>query len=256
MKKLILWFKAVFGFNQTEINGFIILSALMLILLVSPTLYSKLHSSKKTNYSIDDEIILQELIAKSVIIEEGKNVNLSSINKKNSYTQKKEYYNKPKHQIIKSDEEQLESGKTERFNYKFIKKINPIELNSADTIALQQIKGIGSKLSARIINYRNKLGGFYSLNQVFEVYGLDSNIIIENKEHFSKLNVTLIKPINLDTSSIKTLIKHPYIDYKMAKVIFNYKQQHGNYKTINDLRKIHLLTEKDIEKIKPYLSIE
>ena len=253
MKKITLWFRAVFGFNQSEINGFIILSILMVLLLIAPFLYSYL--SKPLPYdSTNDELALEELLVKASTYKKEKQ---KEYDKKKIYTKnKKKWYKEKPHHIIKSENGQIDDSKPKWIPNKFKKEIIPFEINSADTTALKQIKGIGSKLSERIIKHRNNLGGFHSLKQLKEVYGLDSNLITKNSKYFLELNVSQIIKLNLDTSGVKTLIRHPYLNYKKAIAIVNYRAQHGNYKSIKDLMKIHLLKLEDVEKLRPYLPFE
>jgi DNA uptake protein ComE-like DNA-binding protein len=129
------------------------------------------------------------------------------------------------------------------------------DLNLADTTQLKKIYGIGSKLSARIVKYRESLGGFISMNQLQEVYGLDSVVIKEIRKN------TFINPdfsprtISVNTATEKELSAHPYINYSLAKAITTYRFQHGKFSNPDELRKIQLLNETTFEKIKPYLSL-
>lgn len=129
------------------------------------------------------------------------------------------------------------------------------DLNTADTSQLIRLYGIGSKLSKRIIVYREKLGGFISFNQIKEVYGLDSTVIRELfKNSFVEEN---FKPklININNATEQELGNHPYIKYKLAKGITAYRFQHGLFQSVDDLRKIQLIDESKFQKIKAYLSI-
>ncbi|GIV26878.1 MAG: hypothetical protein KatS3mg027_0692 [Bacteroidia bacterium] len=115
--------------------------------------------------------------------------------------------------LIDKNETHSFSSENEKRKYSPKSKENyiSIELNSADSTQLEQLKGIGKTLSQRIIKYRNRLGGFYSLEQLKEVYGIrDSlyNIITQRNEIL--IDTSLIKKINLTTADFKTLIRHPY----------------------------------------------
>lgn len=140
------------------------------------------------------------------------------------------------------------------FTKETIKTLSLIDLNLADTTQLKSVYGIGSKLSARIILYRNKLGGFVSLNQLSEVYGLDSAVVnAAKKKFFVEKNFQPVS-LNPNTADEKTLASHPYLKSKLARVIIAYRQQHGDFSQPGDLKKISILTEETFEKIKPYLS--
>jgi len=129
------------------------------------------------------------------------------------------------------------------------------DLNQADSLQFISVYGIGNKLSARIIKYRNLLGGFISSNQLFEIYGLDTVVISELKK------ITFIKEdfkpkgLEINTLSEKELAAHPYIKFNVAKAITAYRFQHGNFKSIEDISKIAIIDPPTFEKIKPYLSI-
>jgi len=143
-----------------------------------------------------------------------------------------------------------------------VRKVKPKEkpltlkfdLNKTDTSQLIRIYGIGPKLSQRIVTYRDKLGGFVSLEQLMEVYGLDSVVV---QELFRKSFIgENFKPrlIDINKATEKELGDHPYIKYKLAKAIAAYRFQHGEYRTIDDLKKIALMDDAKFQKIKPYLS--
>jgi competence protein ComEA len=141
---------------------------------------------------------------------------------------------------------------------KFEPKEKPIikkfDLNTADTSRLIKIHGIGPKLSRRIVIFREKLGGFTSLVQLKEVYGLDSTVIHElvGKSFIDENFRPRLIEINKATE--RELANHPYINYKLAKAITTYRFQHGLYRTVDELKKIAIIDEVNFQKIKPYLS--
>lgn len=124
------------------------------------------------------------------------------------------------------------------------------DLNRADTNDLKKIKGIGSKLSARIIKYRDMLGGFYSENQVKEVYGLDSTVVDEVLKYGTIKNPPLRK-IKINEVTVEEF-KHYYIRPYVAKSVIAYRQQHGNFSSRKDFENIKLLDAKTLDKIFPY----
>lgn len=130
------------------------------------------------------------------------------------------------------------------------------DLNVADTIQLKSIFGIGDRLSARIVNYRRVLGGFVISDQVREVYGLDS-AVVERLLGASFINDGF-QPvrININKADEATLAAHPYIRKTAASAIVTYRFQHGEFTGLDDLRKIHALDIKTIQKIAPYLTID
>ena len=128
-----------------------------------------------------------------------------------------------------------------------------IDLNEADSLALTTVRGIGPSFASRIIKYRNRLGGFVSINQLKEVYGIDSIKYVQISPQL-KIASSIIKQININTSTFDDLKNFPYLTYKQMNAIIAYRKQHGNYKSEKDLSKILILSPETIEKIKPYIS--
>jgi len=126
-----------------------------------------------------------------------------------------------------------------------------IDLNTADSLALDQVSGIGPAFAIRILKYRERLGGFYALEQLKEVYGVDS-------AHFAQwlpqlfLNTAAIRKIDINTASFEELKRHPYLSYKQINALIQYRKQHGAYATLSDLKNIPLFTDEILRKLAPY----
>lgn len=125
------------------------------------------------------------------------------------------------------------------------------DLNTADTTELKRVYGIGSKLSARIVKKRDELGGFANLNQVREVWGLDSVVVDELLKHATLRNPQLRK-LNVNTTPFEQL-RHPYLKFHMARAIVAYRQQHGPFSAPEDLLKVKVIDARTVEKLTPYL---
>lgn len=132
------------------------------------------------------------------------------------------------------------------------KEFEVIEINTADTLKLDEIKGIGAAFARRIATYRNRLGGFYKKEQLMEVFGLDSIKFQEIKAQI-KIDPSAIKKININTADFEALKNHPYLKYKQINAIIQYRKQHGMYSGIADLKKVLILSPQTIELITPYL---
>jgi competence ComEA-like helix-hairpin-helix protein len=128
-----------------------------------------------------------------------------------------------------------------------------IEINAADSVTLLKIRGIGPSFASRIIRFRNRLGGFYKLDQLQEVYGIDSLKFSQIKDQ-KRVDSDLIQKINVNTATFEQFKKQPYLSYKQINALIQYRRQHGNFKTIDDLKKIMVLNEEIIRKIEPYFS--
>lgn len=133
------------------------------------------------------------------------------------------------------------------------KRLLTININSADTSDWIALPGIGSKLASRIINFREKLGGFYSIEQVKETYGLPDSTY-QKIVSFLQLGGP-VKRININTATKDVLKMHPYIKWKIANAIVEYRNQHGAYKSVEDLKKLVVIEKEVIKKISPYLTI-
>ncbi len=130
------------------------------------------------------------------------------------------------------------------------------DINLADTAQLIKIYGIGPKLSLRIINYRDRLGGFIAMQQLTEVYGLDSLAIKNLQKRFFITEGYVPRKININQSDEKTFASHPYVKFALAKAIATYRFQHGEFRQIEDLKAIVSVDESTFQKIKPYLTVK
>lgn len=129
-----------------------------------------------------------------------------------------------------------------------------IELNSADSSELEKLKGIGPVFARKIVNYRNKLGGFVNIDQLREVYGLDSNLYQTISSQII-LDSGKTNKININEASVEQLKNHPYIKYKLGNLIVNYRSKHGNYKSVGDIKKIDAIDNDTYNKMEPYLKV-
>ncbi len=140
-------------------------------------------------------------------------------------------------------------------NNKYISKPQPIfDLNKADTIDLQALRGIGPSYSRRIFKYGQKLGGYVRIEQLKEVYGMTDTLYTSIKPYL-KINNPNPKKLNLNTSTIKELSSHPYIDFYLAKAIIKLRFDLKSFKSIEEIKQIHLLDQETYNKLLPYLEL-
>ena len=130
-----------------------------------------------------------------------------------------------------------------------------VELNSADTTLLMQVKGIGHGTAKGIVRYRQMIGGFVSLEQLSEVYGMRPENL-EKIRPFCTINTALIQKLKVNIASAQRLDAHPYINFYQAKAIYELRRNKGKLHDINDLKVLTELTSDDLIKLKPYLSFE
>lgn len=124
-------------------------------------------------------------------------------------------------------------------------------LNTADTMALRKVPGIGPFFARKIARYRESLGGFVSNEQLLEIPDFPESAL-------PYLNVTAadaahVKKLNINKATAEQLRKHPYINYMMAKQIMDYRRLRGNINSLSDLRLLPLFTDEVVEKLRPYV---
>ena len=138
---------------------------------------------------------------------------------------------------------------------KEIKKKVLIDLNTADSVTLLALYGVGPSFAKRIIKYRNLLGGFYSKNQLLEVYGFDQGKL-DQIDANCDVSPGGIKRININTVRTDELKKHPYMDYYTAKAIVDQRIILGRFTSLQQIKTIPLIHEDLFNKIQHYLVIE
>ena len=144
---------------------------------------------------------------------------------------------------------------TERRFERAPRVIEKVDINQSDTSDWMALPGIGRYYAGRIVNFREKLGGFHSIAQVAETYNLPDSTF-QKILPYLKMGEKGITRLNINTASRDELNAHPYISRPEADAIFNYRQQHGSFGKLDDLRKIHLLNHDWMLKLEPYLSID
>lgn len=132
------------------------------------------------------------------------------------------------------------------------KLTEPIEINSADSATLTTVYGIGPAFASRIIKYRKLLGGYYKKQQLMEVYGLNAKKYAEISGQLY-VDPAGVRKINVNIAEADELNRLPYLSYKQANAIVQYRSQHGEYLSADDLADIAILDAQTINKIKPYL---
>ena len=126
-----------------------------------------------------------------------------------------------------------------------------ILLNSSDTTEWKKVPGIGSSFASRIVKYRNQLGGFTSIEQLREVYGIDN-------EMYSRISPYIqadgnFRKIQINKLEFKELLSHPYLNYKQVQAIMNLRKKKGNIVSVNEMAMLDEFTTEDLERLSNYL---
>jgi competence protein ComEA len=133
--------------------------------------------------------------------------------------------------------------------------ISKTEINSANIEELKKIKGIGNYFATQIVEYRIKLGGYFSIEQLLEIPKMDTtrfNPLIP----FLEVNPNAIRKINVNQAGFDQLKSHPYIGYNIALSLVNYRTKHGNFVQLSDIKKSLLINDRNYKKISYYLCVE
>lgn len=134
-------------------------------------------------------------------------------------------------------------------------QISVVDIATADTAMFKQLPGIGSVLAGRIVKFREKLGGFYDVSQIKEVYGITEDTYNNIKQYLT-ISTTSVTQININFSEYADLVKHPYINSQTANLILNYKKNNGFYTSVNQLKTNSIIDEVLFEKLNMYLTVD
>jgi competence protein ComEA len=314
-QKIRIWLRNFFGFSRTETNGFIILTFLMILILVTPFISRQLYTHFEKNIqSNEDKNQLNTLLAElenSVEIKPIKDKNTtehyqsfdlntsdvdhliksgfpeylaerivkyrekvkpfeSKLELLKIYGMDSSFYEKihpyvkltkikpePKEKFQADPHHNIALEEKESTKKEFEKvKIKSFNINEADTTQLQKIHGIGPAYSKRITKYRDYLGGFHSLDQLKEVYGLKKENLDSLRKYIFIKDKNKLKQLKVNQLNADSLVQHPYISYKEANLIINYRNQHGKFESREDLLSIKILDSAWVTKVSPYLGFD
>lgn len=126
------------------------------------------------------------------------------------------------------------------------------ELNTADTLDLQQLRGIGPSYARRIVKYRQLLGGYVRVEQLREVYGMTEELYQQVAPHVT-VDASRARKLAVNTATVDQLKRHPYLDYYQAKAIVNFRNSGVRFGGVEELSQVNLLDEETLRKIAPYI---
>lgn len=136
--------------------------------------------------------------------------------------------------------------KQEKFNAGII-----IDVNTADTSILKKIPGVGSVISRNIVNYRNRLGGFYNTAQLLEVQYVDSTLL-----KWFEVKSDVFRKIKINKAGLDELRSHPYMDFYKARAIIDFRRKRGPIDGMSQISMFGEFSEEDVDKLSHYFSFE
>lgn len=131
----------------------------------------------------------------------------------------------------------------------------PLELNSADSVALLSIKGIGPYFAGKITAYKNQLGGFVNTDQLLEIWLVDSQKLKIIAPQI-RIDTLLIARLPINRITAKELKNHPYFNWNLSNAIISYRNQHGLFQSKKDLKKVKIVSDSLLIRLGSYLSFE
>ena len=156
------------------------------------------------------------------------------------------------HPVYEEKKEDFSPTERERNSSLFPSKLKDgesLSLNTSDTAELKRIPGIGSYYSAKIVRYRERLGGFVSLSQLAEIEGLPENIA-----RWFTLDKTEIRKLPINTSTFGQLLRHPYLNFEQVRAIMNYRKAYGALRSLSDLKTYTAFSDSDFLRLQPYVA--
>lgn len=123
-----------------------------------------------------------------------------------------------------------------------------VSLNKADTTQLKKVPGIGSYFARSIVGYRKRLGGYVRTEQLLEIDGFPEEAL-----PFFKIGGEAPLQLKVNQLSLSELRRHPYISFYQARSITDFRRLKRPLQSIDDLRLMPAFTERDIERLLPYL---
>ena len=130
----------------------------------------------------------------------------------------------------------------------------PIDINQAAPEKWQELHGVGPAFARRICAFRDKLGGFVSVSQVAETYGLPDSTFQQLRPQLRLSPV--FRKIDLNAADAADLQAHPYLSWKQANAIVAYRNQHGAFSSVEEVAKVRALPPDLHRKMRGYWKVE
>ncbi len=129
----------------------------------------------------------------------------------------------------------------------------PVDINRADAAAFDALPGIGARMAERALRFRDRLGGFHTVDQFGELYGLNPAVFALLRPHLRCDGS--VRQLRLNGSPLDSLRDHPYIAPWIAERIVTYRARHGGFLTIDELRRVRGVNDSVYGRLQPYLRL-
>lgn len=148
------------------------------------------------------------------------------------------------------------SEKKKKYNARKLAKLleGSIDINKADTTTFKKLRGIGTVYANRIVKFRNSLGGFYSVDQINQVWGISDSLYHCIKPYLS-VDGKDVQRKNINDLDKNQLARHPYIDWKRAKIICKFRKVHGNFESMEDFKNVHGISVDFLDTLTQYFDV-
>jgi len=145
----------------------------------------------------------------------------------------------------------VETDSVKKNNYRSakFKTLTKVDINTADSTTLCSIPGVGSYISMAIIRYRQKLGGFASVEQALDIKQVSPELL----EWFKVGEQPNISKININKDSFQKLNSHPYVSYEQTRDLLSYRRLYGKINDEAQLLSINIFSKEEVQKLRPYL---
>ncbi len=247
-----MW-KDFFYFTQREKQGILILTV-----LIAGIFSGKFFFSSKPSKAIVPEFQVRTEVSGSQTTDSRSSPNTEERTYYQEDPSRKKSYQQRRKEVPEKRTYYQQPRDTVRKTYVPTEKYNPgtiVQINRIDTTELTRIPGIGKSYATRILNYRQLLGGYYSVEQLKEVYGMYEELY-EKIHPFFSISADSLRRIPVNQSSVERLKSHPYINFYQAKAIVELRKKKGKLKDLSELSLLEEFSAYDLERIKYYLSFD
>jgi DNA uptake protein ComE-like DNA-binding protein len=229
MENTRLNWREAFTFTRSELRGFRLLTGLLTLIVMGRVVYFRCVPPPAIAFSIPAERIDT---ASNFMEQKSLGTNRNYGSKTNSWS------------------DTIEPG---TYGAVF-KRSRMVELNTADTLDLRALPAIGPYLARKIVEYREKLGGFYSADQLLEVYRLTPGKL-DTIRPYLVIDTTMVKRFDINSVTLDGLMVHPYLSRSQARGLIAYREKHGAFQHVVDLKKCLLIDENTFEKLSDYVEV-